>query len=157
MSLSQPFLTRLRSFQVTPMGQIQLHSQVHFISALCTGTAVEQMGISESSTPFAEHMPNPFRVKSGGRLVLTVPLIIFMDDVSVNVSKQWNKHHVVYMSNAPMPCEMLEKEFCVHFVSSSLHTSPLKLMQGFRDSLRCNAPPTWTGNCTDVLHLKESH
>ncbi|KAL4075563.1 hypothetical protein J3A83DRAFT_4356838 [Scleroderma citrinum] len=43
-------------------------------------------------------------------MVLTVPLIIFMDDVLGNVSKQWNKHHVVYMSNASMPCEMLEKE-----------------------------------------------
>ena len=140
MSLSQPFLARLRSFQVALMGQIQLHSQIRFISALCTGTAVEQMGISESSTPFAECMPNPFRVKSGGWLVLTVPLIIFMDDVSVNVSKQWNKHHMVYMSNAPMPREMLEKEFCVRFVSLSPHASPLELMQGFRDSLRCNAP-----------------
>lgn len=102
---------------------------------------VEQIGISESSTAFEKHMPNPLRTKSGGRLVLTVPLIIFMDDVSANVSKQWNKHHVIYMSNASMPREMLEKEFCVRFVSLSPHAPPLELMQGFRDSLRCDAPP----------------
>jgi hypothetical protein len=73
-------------------------------------------------------MPNPLREKSGGRMVLSVPLIVFMDDVSGNISKQWNKHHVVYMSNAAMPREMLEKEFCVRFVSSSPHAAPLELM-----------------------------
>jgi hypothetical protein len=81
-------------------------------------------------------MPNPLRAKSGGRMVLTVPLIVFMDDVSGNVSKQWNKHHVVYMSNASMPREMLDKEFCVRFVSSSPHAAPLELMRGVQDSIQ---------------------
>ncbi|KAI0366958.1 hypothetical protein BV20DRAFT_1038073 [Pilatotrama ljubarskyi] len=58
-------------------------------------------------------MPNPMREKAKGRMVLAVPLIIFMDNVSGNVSKQWNKHHVIYMSNANLPREMLEKEFCL--------------------------------------------
>ncbi|KAF8444473.1 hypothetical protein L210DRAFT_957942 [Boletus edulis BED1] len=40
------------------------------------------------------------------------------------------------MSNAAMPCEMVEKEFRVRFVSSSPHATPLELMHGFRDSLR---------------------
>lgn len=139
-SPSQPFLARSRNFQVVPTRR-KLRSQVRFISTLFTETGVERMRISESSTPFLKRMPNPLRTKSGGRLVLTVPLIIFMDDVSANVSKQWNKHHVIYMSNASMPREMLEKEFCVRFVSSSPHAAPLELMQGFRDSLRCDAPP----------------
>ncbi|KAH7905869.1 hypothetical protein BJ138DRAFT_1094753 [Hygrophoropsis aurantiaca] len=90
----------------------------------------------DSSASHAKLMPNPLRIKSGGRMVLTVPLIIFMDDVSGNISKQWNKHHVVYMSNALMPREMLEKEFCVRFVSSSPHASPLELMKGVKDSIR---------------------
>jgi len=90
----------------------------------------------ESSQSFAARMPNPLREKSKGRLVLTVPLIIFMDDVSGNVSKQWNKHHAVYISNASMPREMLEKEFCVRFVSSSPHASPMELMKGVKESIR---------------------
>ncbi|KAG1907831.1 uncharacterized protein F5891DRAFT_1124653 [Suillus fuscotomentosus] len=52
-------------------------------------------------------------------MVYAVPLIIFMDDVSGNVSKQWNKHHAIYMSNANLPREMLEKEFFV--MKDSLH------------------------------------
>lgn len=91
----------------------------------------------ESSAAHAKLMPNPLREKSGGRMVLTVPLIIFMDDVSGNISKQWNKHHVVYMSNALMPREMLENEFCVRFVSSSPHAAPLELMRGVKESIQC--------------------
>ncbi|KIK75065.1 hypothetical protein PAXRUDRAFT_69176, partial [Paxillus rubicundulus Ve08.2h10] len=58
-----------------------------------------------------------------------------MDDVLGNISKQWNKHHVVYMSNASMPREMLEKEFCVRFVSSSPHAAPLELIHGVKESI----------------------
>ncbi|KAG1873044.1 hypothetical protein DFJ58DRAFT_713597 [Suillus subalutaceus] len=68
-------------------------------------------------------MPNPLCEKSNGQLILTIPLIIFMDNVSGNVSKQWNKHHAVYMSNASMPCEMLEKEFCVRFIIKAIKES----------------------------------
>ncbi|KIO08465.1 hypothetical protein M404DRAFT_134486, partial [Pisolithus tinctorius Marx 270] len=92
-------------------------------------------GFTASSAAHAELMPNPLREKSRGRMVLTVPLIVFMDDVSGNISKQWNKHHVVYMSNASMPREMLEKEFCVRFVSSSPHAPPLELIGGVRKSI----------------------
>ncbi|KAG2063859.1 hypothetical protein BDR04DRAFT_1036924 [Suillus decipiens] len=62
-----------------------------------------------------------------------------MDDVSGNVSKQWNKHHAVYMSNASMPREMLEKEFCICFVSSSLHASPMEIIKGVKESIRAAA------------------
>ncbi|OAX34515.1 hypothetical protein K503DRAFT_794145 [Rhizopogon vinicolor AM-OR11-026] len=71
-------------------------------------------------------------------MVYTVPLIIFMDDVSGNISKQWNKHHAIYMSNANLPWEMLEKEFFVRFVSSSPHAPPMELMRAMKESI-CDA------------------
>ncbi|KAG1908795.1 uncharacterized protein F5891DRAFT_1124416 [Suillus fuscotomentosus] len=71
-------------------------------------------------------------------MVHTVPLIIFMDDVSGNVSKQWNKHHTIYMSNANLPREMLEKEFFVRFVTLSPHAAPMELMRAMKESI-CNA------------------
>ena len=73
--------------------------------------------------------------KAGKRMVYAVPLIVFMDDVSANISKQWNKHHVIYISNANMPREMIEKQFCIRFVSSSPHAAPMELMRGFKESL----------------------
>ncbi|KAF9222822.1 hypothetical protein BS17DRAFT_707173 [Gyrodon lividus] len=78
-------------------------------------------------------MPNPLHAKSGGHMVLMVPLIVFMDNISGNISKQWNKHHVVYMSNASMPWE---KEFCICFVSSSPHASLLELIRGVKQSIK---------------------
>ncbi|KAG1837183.1 hypothetical protein DFJ58DRAFT_718936 [Suillus subalutaceus] len=71
-------------------------------------------------------------------MVHMVPLLIFMDDVSGNVSKQWNKHHAIYMSNANLLREMLEKEFFVRFVTSSLHAAPMELMRAMKESI-CNA------------------
>ncbi|KAG2156931.1 uncharacterized protein EDB93DRAFT_1238771 [Suillus bovinus] len=58
-----------------------------------------------------------------------------MDDVSGNISKQWNKHHAIYMSNANLPREMLEKEFCIHFVTSSPHAAPMEMMSAMQDSI----------------------
>lgn len=81
-------------------------------------------GLTESSKKHTLLEPNPWRKKSGGRMVYAVPLIIFMDDVSGNISKQWNKHFVIYMSNANLPHEMLQREFFVRFVASSPHASP---------------------------------
>jgi hypothetical protein len=68
-------------------------------------------------------------------MVYAVPLIIFMDDVSGNISKQWNKHHAIYMSNANLPREMLEKEFFVRFITSSPHAAPMKLMRVMKQSV----------------------
>ena len=80
-------------------------------------------------------MPHPLRAKADGRMVYTVPVIIFMDNASANISKQWNKHIVVYLSNAGLPREMLDKEFCVKFVASSPNGPPMELMHAVRDSL----------------------
>jgi hypothetical protein len=81
-------------------------------------------------------MPNPIREYAKGRMCYSVPLIIFMDDVSGNISKQWNKHIVAYLSNANLSREMIEKEFCVRFVTSSPHASPMELSSAIRDSIR---------------------
>ncbi|KAG1765890.1 hypothetical protein EV702DRAFT_1283028 [Suillus placidus] len=45
------------------------------------------------------------------------------------------QHHAVYMSNASMPHEMLEKEFCVRFVSSSPHASPMEIAKAVKESI----------------------
>lgn len=91
---------------------------------------------TDESSEYAARMPHPIRERAKGRMCYSVPLIIFMDDVSGNISKQWNKHFVAYMSNANLPREMIEKEFCVRFVTSSPHASPMELMQAIRDSIR---------------------
>jgi hypothetical protein len=92
-------------------------------------------GLTKSSERYATLEPSPWWKKSGGWMVYTVPLIIFMDDVSGNISKQWNKHYIVYMSNASLPREMLDEEFTIHFMMSSPHASSMELMQAMRLSI----------------------
>ncbi|KAH8978821.1 hypothetical protein EDB86DRAFT_2815391 [Lactarius hatsudake] len=90
---------------------------------------------SEKSREYGSLMPHPLRAKADGRMVYTVPVIVFMDDASANISKQWNKHIVVYLSNAGLPREMLDKEFCTRFITSSPNASPMELMRAVRDSM----------------------
>ncbi|KAI0040147.1 hypothetical protein FA95DRAFT_1464700, partial [Auriscalpium vulgare] len=107
----------------------------------------------EESAAYRNKMPNAIREQAGDRMVYAVPLIIFVDDVSGNISKQWNKHYVVYLSNASLPREMLEKEFCVRFVSSSPHATPPELIHAVRDSI--NAAATKGVDAWDCKHNEE--
>ncbi|EIW76342.1 hypothetical protein CONPUDRAFT_158364 [Coniophora puteana RWD-64-598 SS2] len=92
-------------------------------------------GIEASSRSRAKLEKHPSRIKYKGKMVHPVPLIVFMDDVSGNISKQWNKHHAVYMSNANLPRRMVEKEFCIRFVSSSPNAAPMELMRAMKESV----------------------
>ena len=90
---------------------------------------------SDTLRKYMSHMPHPLCAKADGRMVYTVPVIIFMDDASANILKQWNKHIVVYLSNVGLPREMLDKEFCTKFIMSSLNAPPIELMHAVRDSM----------------------
>ncbi|KAI5995504.1 hypothetical protein EDD15DRAFT_2365685 [Pisolithus albus] len=73
-----------------------------------------------------------------------------MDDVSGNVSKQWNKHFVIYMSNANLRREMLDHEFFIRFVTSSPHASPMELMHAMKQSiLKASTSGIITWDCRD--------
>jgi hypothetical protein len=89
----------------------------------------------ECSALFQANMPHPLRAKVDGHMVYSVPLIVFMDDVSGNISKQWNKHHVIYASYANMPRKMMEKQFFLCFVTSSPHVTPMEPMKAMKDSI----------------------
>ncbi|KAJ6542404.1 hypothetical protein B0H10DRAFT_2180722 [Mycena sp. CBHHK59/15] len=80
-------------------------------------------------------MPHPLRSKAKSRMVYSIPLAVFIDDVSGNKSKQWNKHFSCYMSNGALPRTKLENEFHVRFVGTSPFASPLEIMQGVRSSI----------------------
>ncbi|KAF7965722.1 hypothetical protein HWV62_42165 [Athelia sp. TMB] len=90
---------------------------------------------SAESAAFRDAMPHPLRATAKGRMVYSIPLIIFEDDVSGNRSKQWNKHYSCYMSNGALPRTKLDNEFHVRFVATSPHAAPLEIMQGVRSSI----------------------
>lgn len=88
-----------------------------------------------ASATFRDAMPHPLRAIAKGRMVYSIPLIIFEDDVSGNRSKQWNKHYSCYMSNGAIPRYKLDNEFHVRFIATSPHATPLEIMQGIRKSI----------------------
>ncbi|KAJ6583645.1 hypothetical protein B0H10DRAFT_2198263 [Mycena sp. CBHHK59/15] len=91
--------------------------------------------VATQSDEFAQNMPHSLREKAGLRMVYSIPLAVFIDDVSGNKSKQWNKHFSCYMSNGALPRTKLENEFHVRFVTTSPFASPLEIMQGVRASI----------------------
>ncbi|QRV78439.1 hypothetical protein RhiJN_06454 [Ceratobasidium sp. AG-Ba] len=74
--------------------------------------------------------PHELREKARGRPVHSVPFVVFVDDVSGNVSKQWNKHWCCYVSNASLPRTEMNKRANIRFMCTTQHTSPLEMMQG---------------------------
>jgi hypothetical protein len=80
-------------------------------------------------------MPHPLRNVAGSCPVYSFSLAVFIDDVSGNQSKQWNKHFLCYMSNGALPRTKLENKFNVWFVATSPFASPSEIMQGVHASI----------------------
>jgi hypothetical protein len=92
---------------------------------------------SERSASYANTPQHPLRQKAGRRPVYSIPIILFLDDVSGNRSRQWNKHYCCYMSNGALPREQIEAQFHVRFVATSPNATPLEIMRGIRDDVEC--------------------
>ncbi|KZV81516.1 hypothetical protein EXIGLDRAFT_628358, partial [Exidia glandulosa HHB12029] len=83
---------------------------------------------ADSHENFRDAMPNPLRAKANGEELFTLFLNTWADDVSGNVSKQWNKHWNICFQNACLPGRLLFQEYFVRFFSTSQHaTAPEQL------------------------------
>ncbi|KAI0755371.1 hypothetical protein C8Q80DRAFT_1266837 [Daedaleopsis nitida] len=89
-----------------------------------------------ASSAFAAKMPHPDRALAEGLEVECPPIMVFIDDVSGNTSKQWNVHYSCYMSNGALPRADLEKEINVNFVATSPNASPMEIIKAVCDEMR---------------------
>lgn len=80
-------------------------------------------------------MPNPLQAKANGLEIEGLPIIAFEDDVSGNISNQWNIHYSMLWSCLGLPRKELEKMINVNFATTSQHASPMELMKAFTDML----------------------
>jgi hypothetical protein len=92
-------------------------------------------------------MPHPMRKIAQSDDVIVVFLPLWVDDVSGNRSKQYNKHINIYACNSNLPGKLLQQEFFVRFVSTSQHASSPEQLAAILDMIKF------------VLHLNtnESH
>ncbi|KAF8994931.1 hypothetical protein BDZ89DRAFT_1096970 [Hymenopellis radicata] len=93
-------------------------------------------------------MPNKLRdLVAPDEPLYVVMVPAWMDDVSGNKSKQYNKHLNVYTSNGCLPGRLLQQEFYVRFYSTSPHASTSEQSAAFRDQV--NATQTDPIKCFD--------
>ncbi|KAG9081358.1 hypothetical protein FS749_007718 [Ceratobasidium sp. UAMH 11750] len=90
----------------------------------------------DASKVFRQGMPHLLRKIAGLRSIYAVPILLFMDDISGNVSKQWNKHISCYISNGALTRQILHSEYSIHFVLTSKHAEASELMYGIREERR---------------------
>ncbi|KAI8996109.1 hypothetical protein BC832DRAFT_520421, partial [Gaertneriomyces semiglobifer] len=81
---------------------------------------------TEQASAFSERAQH-LRTKAQGKRVVMIPLILFCDDVSGNVSKKWNAHYNWYMQLAGLPFEQTQLDYNVHFIATSNTLSPLQI------------------------------
>ncbi|KAJ7790769.1 hypothetical protein B0H14DRAFT_3161240 [Mycena olivaceomarginata] len=94
---------------------------------------------------FAEYsphyeMPHPLREKACGRPMFRLRVMPWSDDVSGNVSKQYNAHTNMYVTNLNLPHQKLAQEYFVRFTSTSPHASSSELFVALGDDF---IPGTW--------------
>ncbi|KAH9819141.1 hypothetical protein DFH28DRAFT_1148262 [Melampsora americana] len=80
-------------------------------------------------------LPNPWRVKAQGKVIRNVPITLYSDDTSGNVSKKWNKHMCYYFTLSALPPGMTNQVFNIHFLATSNKSSALELGDHIVDEL----------------------
>lgn len=70
-----------------------------------------------------------------GSLVAAFPIWLYCDNTSGNLSKKWNEHNSFLFTAAGLPCAEAQKEFNVHFLSTSNLAPPLEMLDGVVDQL----------------------
>ncbi|KAG2126284.1 hypothetical protein DEU56DRAFT_743067 [Suillus clintonianus] len=78
---------------------------------------------------------NKWRVRASGARVYAMPLWLYCDDTSGNLSKKWNKHNSFLFTAAGLPRAEVHHEYNVHFLCTSNLAPPLEMLDGIVDQL----------------------
>ncbi|KAH9810567.1 hypothetical protein DFH28DRAFT_1131965 [Melampsora americana] len=109
-------------------------SEIHLDDNTCLKD--HQYFLQESSDGWNRHpIINPWRSRANGVLIKHIPIVLYSDDTSGNVSKKWNKHMSVFFTLAGLPPKMTNMEYNIHFLATSNCASALDLMDEVVDDL----------------------
>ncbi|KAH9820370.1 hypothetical protein DFH28DRAFT_924348 [Melampsora americana] len=82
---------------------------------------------------------NSWRPHANGHMIKHVPIILYSNNTSGNVSKKWNKHMSVFFTLAGLPPKMTNEEFNIHFLATSNCASALELLDEVVDDLNTHS------------------
>ncbi|PLW28656.1 hypothetical protein PCASD_18574 [Puccinia coronata f. sp. avenae] len=113
--------------------EIQMRNGV-FLSQLCSNELCEN-----TIPPSCHTLPNPWRIKAKGRQIRHVPINLYADDTSGNMSKQWNRDYSFYFTLSGLPPKAANLEYNCHFLSTSNEAGMLELADQIVDELNVMA------------------
>ncbi|KAF9487548.1 hypothetical protein BDN71DRAFT_1404584, partial [Pleurotus eryngii] len=87
------------------------------------------------------------RLAKGSRVV-AFPLWMYCDDTSGNLSKKWNEHNSFLVLPAGLPRTEAQKEYNIHFLSTSNLAPPLEMLDGIVEQLeQAQVNGIWAWDC----------
>jgi hypothetical protein len=84
----------------------------------------------------AQELPNPWRTKAAGKIIRHMPINLYADDTSGNVSKQWNHHISFYFTLAGLPPNLSNMQYNCHFLSTSNEAGVLEIGEQIVEELK---------------------
>ncbi len=80
--------------------------------------------------------PHPYCALAKGRCIFPLPLWVYCDDTSGNVSKKWNKHNSLLFTLAGLDPEYIHLLYNIHFLATSNIAPPLEMFEYFVELLK---------------------
>ncbi|PLW26028.1 hypothetical protein PCANC_22405, partial [Puccinia coronata f. sp. avenae] len=93
----------------------------------CGGQMLESNGIAAQDVVIP--IPNPWRAKAKGWIIRHVPITLYADDTSGNISKQFNNHVSFFFTLSGLPPHLSNQEYNCHFLSTSNVATVLEISE----------------------------
>jgi hypothetical protein len=93
----------------------------------CRGQMLESNGIAAQDVVIP--IPNPWQAKAKGRIIQHVPITLYANDTSGNISKQFNKHVSFFFTLSGLPPHLSNQEYNCHFLSTSNVATVLEISE----------------------------
>ncbi|KAH9812511.1 hypothetical protein DFH28DRAFT_1129815 [Melampsora americana] len=101
------------------------------LKTVCKNFMYQPNGSELSSHP----VENKWRAQAAGKVIRHIPISLYSDDTSGNVSKKWNKHMSLYFTLSGLPPSMSNQEYNIHFLGTSNVGNALELLDQVVDDV----------------------